>query len=337
MRAVLVESPGGPQALRLAQVPDPEPGPGQLLVDVAAAGVNRADLLQRAGHYPSPPGAPPWPGLEVAGTVVAVGASASTPDAGGGGPHPAAAPQVGDRVAALLAGGGYAERVVVDATHVLPVTSALSLVDAAGLPEAVATLWSNMRAAHLAPGETVLVHGGSGGVGSVAVQVLHALGHRVVATAGGAERCARVAALGADVVVDHRTQDVREVVQGTTDGRGVDVVLDVLGGRALGDNVRLLAEGGRLVVIGLQQGARGELDLPTLMARRGSVVATTLRDRPAAQKTRIVRDVREHVWPLVLDGRVRPVVQERLPLTEAARAHELLERGDVFGKVLLLP
>ncbi|TFH72040.1 NAD(P)H-quinone oxidoreductase [Cellulomonas sp. HD19AZ1] len=334
MRAVVVDSPGGPQALRVAQVPEPEPGPGQLLLDVAAAGVNRADLLQRAGHYPSPPGAPPWPGLEVAGTVAAVGPPATTHD---GAPLAGASPQVGDRVAALLAGGGYADRVVVDATHVLPVPAHVSLVDAAGLPEAVATLWSNMRAAHLAPGETVLVHGGSGGVGSVAVQVLHALGHRVVATAGGAERCARVAALGADVVVDHRAQDVREVVQGATEGRGVDVVLDVLGGRALGDNVRLLAEGGRLVVIGLQQGARGELDLPALMARRGSVIATTLRDRPAAQKTRIVQDVREHVWPLVLDGRVRPVVQERLPLAEAARAHELLERGDVFGKVLLLP
>ncbi|KSW30264.1 NAD(P)H-quinone oxidoreductase [Cellulomonas sp. B6] len=337
MRAVVVDSPGGPEALSLVELPDPVPGPGQLLLDVAAAGVNRADLLQRAGHYPSPPGAPPWPGLEVAGTVVAVGPPLAADRGSTGTTGTVPVPAVGDHVAALLAGGGYADRVTVDATHVLPVGSTEDLVDAAGLPEALATLWSNMRAAHLAPGETVLVQGGSGGVGSVAVQALHALGHRVIATAGGPARCARVADLGADVVVDHRAQDLAEVVQDATDGRGVDVVLDVLGGRALRDNVRLLAEGGRLVVIGLQQGARGELDLPSLMARRGSVIATTLRDRPAADKTRIVADVHEHLWPLVRDGRVRPVVQERVPLADAGRAHTMLEAGDVFGKLLLVP
>ena len=318
--------------LAVDRVRDPAPGPGQVLIDVVAAGVNRADLLQRAGHYPPPPGAPAWPGLEVSGVVRATGAPAD-------GPHDAlvAGPRVGDRVAALLAGGGYADRVAVDAALTLPVGGTVTVEDAAALPEALATVWSNLRAAHLAPGESVLVHGGSGGVGTVAVQLAHALGHRVLATAGGPERCARVRALGADVVVDHRTQDVGAAVRDATDGRGVDVVLDVLGGGALGTNVRLLAEGGRLVVIGLQQGRRGELDLPALMARRGSVIATTLRDRPAAQKAAIMADVRTHVWPLALDGRVRPVVHARVPLTDAPRAHELLESGEVFGKVLLVP
>ena len=337
VRAVVVTSPGGPDALRVEHVPDPVPGPGELLIDVAAAGVNRADLLQRRGRYPPPPGAPPWPGLEVSGVVVGVGPAAGA-GGGAGTPGPdAAVVRPGDRVAALLAGGGYAERVTVNASLTLPVPSESALQDAAGLPEALATVWSNFRAAALAPGETVLVHGGSGGVGSVAVQLAHALGHRVLATAGGPERCARVRALGADVVVDHRAQDVGEAVGAATGGRGVDVVLDVLGGGALAANVRLLAEGGRLVVIGLQQGSRGELDLPALMARRGSVVATTLRDRPLAQKARIMAEVREHVWPLVLAGRVRPVVHARLPLVDAPRAHEMLESGEVFGKLLLVP
>jgi len=337
VRAVVVSSPGGPDVLRAAHVPDPVPGRGEVLLDVAAAGVNRADLLQRAGHYPPPPGAPAWPGLEVAGVVVDVGPPATTGADAADGPAGPAAPRVGDRVAALLAGGGYAERVTVNASLTLPVDPLVDLVDAAALPEALATVWSNLCAARLAPGETLLVHGGSGGVGSVAVQLAHARGHRVVATAGGPDRCARVRELGADVVVDHRGQDVAAAVREATGGRGVDVVLDVLGGGALRSNVELLAEGGRLVVIGLQQGRRGELDLPALMARRGSVIATTLRDRPAAQKAAIMAGVREHVWPLVRDGRVRPVVHARLPLDEAPQAHRLLASGEVLGKVLLLP
>lgn len=337
MRAVVVTAPGGPQVLQLADVPDPAPGPGEILIEVAAAGVNRADLLQRAGHYSPPPGAPDTLGLEVAGVVVAVGPpgpATGAPDDTG---RPTPAPAVGDHVAALLAGGGYADRVTVRASQALVVPREGDLVPAAALPEALATVWSNLRAARIAPGETLLVHGGSGGVGTVAVQLAHALGHRVLATAGGPARCARVQDLGADVVVDHRTQDVGEAVREATGGRGVDVVLDVLGGRALRSNVALLAEGGRLVVIGLQQGRRGELDLPALMARRGSVVATTLRDRPPAQKAAIMADVRTHVWPLVLAGRVRPVVHARLPLADAARAHALLESGEVFGKLLLVP
>jgi NADPH:quinone reductase len=337
VRAVVVTSPGGPRVLRVEQVPDPTPGPGQVLIAVAAAGVNRADLLQRAGHYPPPPGAPAWPGLEVSGVVLDVGPSPAAAGPVAGLREGVPSPRAGDRVAALLAGGGYAERVTVDSSLILPIPPTGGLHDAAALPEALATVWSNLRAAAFGPGQTLLVHGGSGGVGSVAVQLAHALGHRVLATAGGAERCERVRALGADVVVDHRAQDVTRAVLDATDGRGVDVVLDVLGGRALASNVRLLAEGGRLVVIGLQQGRRGELDLPALMARRGSVIATTLRDRPAEQKAAIMADVRAHVWPLVLDGRVRPVVHARVPLADAPRAHEMLESGEVFGKVLLVP
>ncbi|WP_309134024.1 NAD(P)H-quinone oxidoreductase [Cellulomonas sp.] len=337
MRAVVVTRPGGPEVLRVEDVPEPVPGPGELLVQVVAAGVNRADLLQREGHYPPPPGAPAWPGLEVSGIVVGVGPDAADAPGGRGGLPAGAGPRVGDPVVALLAGGGYAERVTVAASHALPPPDGVGLADAAALPEAVATVWSNLRAARLAPGETLLVHGGSGGVGSVAVQLGRALGARVVATAGGAQRCTRVAALGADVVVDHREEDVPARVREATDGRGVDVVLDVLGGRALGTNVSLLAEGGRLVVIGLQQGRRGELDLSALMARRGSVIGTTLRDRPAAQKAAIMAEVAEHVWPLVAAGRVHPVVHARLPLHEAGEAHRLLASGEVLGKLLLEP
>jgi NADPH:quinone reductase len=325
VRAVTVPEPGGPDALVPTTVPDPEPGPGQVLVRVAAAGVNRADLLQRAGHYPSPPGSPPWPGLEISGTVTGVGPEVT-------------AWSVGDDVCALLGGGGYAEQVVVDAGHVLPVPDGVSLVDAAALPEAVCTAWSNLvDVGRLALGEQVLVHGGSGGVGSIAVQLAAALGARVLTTAGGPERAARCRDLGADVAVDHRAGDVRAAVLDATDGRGVDVVLDVLGAAALADNLAVLATEGRLVVIGLQRGRRAEIDLNLLMTRRASVSGTTLRSRPAAQKTALVQAVRERVWPMVADRSVRPVVHARLPLAEAARAHALLDSGVVFGKLLLVP
>ncbi|MFC8600007.1 NAD(P)H-quinone oxidoreductase [Isoptericola sp. NPDC057191] len=325
MRAVTISAPGGPGKLTLSLVNLDKPGPGEVLVDVAAAGVNRADLLQRAGNYPPPPGAPEWPGLEISGTVRALG-----PGVTGWAP--------GDRVVALLEGGGYAEQVVVRAGQLLPVPDGVDLVDAAGLPEAVCTAWTNLvDTGHLHAGETVLVQGGSGGVGSVAVQLAAALGARVVATAGGAERVARCVALGATVGVDHRSQDVVTAVREATGGRGADVVLDVLGGGGLADNVRALAPGGRLVVIGLQQGRHGELDLSALMAKRAWVTGTTLRSRSADEKAALVATVCERVWPLVADGRVRPVVHARLPLADAARAHELLESGEPFGKVLLVP
>lgn len=328
MRAVVVAEPGGPEVLVPREVPVPSPGPGEVLVAVEAAGVNRADLLQRAGAYPSPPGSPPWPGLEAAGVVQALGPTT------GEGP---AACAVGDRVAVLLGGGGYAEHVVAPVALTLPVPDGLSSAEAAALPEALATVWSNLREADARAGETILVRGGSGGIGSIAVPLARLLGLRVVATAGGPQRVARVAALGADVVLDHRADDLADQVLAATDGRGVDVVLDVLGAGGLEDNVRVLATGGRLVVIGLQKGRRGTLDLGALMARRGRVIATTLRSREPADKARIMAEVRERVWPFVLDGRLRPVLHATLPLDDARRAHELLESGEVFGKLVLLP
>lgn len=310
--------------MQVDEVADPVAGPGELLVEVAAAGVNRADVLQRQGHYPPPPGAPQWPGLEVSGVVAALG-----PGTDGW--------TVGDRVAALLPGGGYAERAVATAALCLPVPDGLGTVEAAALPEALATVWSTLQAARLADGDTLLVRGGSGGVGSVAVQVGRALGHRVLATAGGADRCARVRELGADVVVDHRLPDVAGRVLDATDGRGVDVVLDVLGAGGLAENVAMLADDGRLAVIGMQQGRRAELDLGLLMERRATVLATALRSRPLAQKVAIMAEVADRLWPLVASGAIRPVVETRIPLAQAARGHQLMEAGAAFGKILLVP
>ncbi|MBT0993325.1 NAD(P)H-quinone oxidoreductase [Cellulomonas sp. DKR-3] len=336
MRAVVITRPGGPDVLEVHDVAEPAPGPGELLVDVVAAGVNRADVLQREGHYPPPPGVPPWPGLEVAGVVREVGPSDEPAGSPAAGSDEVWRP--GDRVAALLGGGGYAERVVVPTALALRVPDSLALPEAAALPEALVTAWMVLETADARPGEAILVRGGSGGVGSVAVQLAAARGLRVLATAGGAQRVARVAELGgADVVLDHRSDDLVEQVREATSGRGADVVLDVLGAGGLEENVAVLALDGRVVVIGLQQGRRGTLDVGELLARRGSLRATTLRSRPARDKARLVAAVREHAWPLVTAGRVRPVVHATLPLDQAGRAHELLTSGEVFGKLLLEP
>jgi putative PIG3 family NAD(P)H quinone oxidoreductase len=342
--------------LALADRSGPVPGPGEVLVDVAAAGVNNADLLQVAGHYPPPAGAPDWPGLEVSGTVVAVGpaetegeqgaddaGSSRGPSDRGAGTPSTTVPRlaVGDRVAALLTGGGYAEQVAVPAAQVLPVPDGVDLVDAAALPEAACTVWSTLFSpdlgAGLRPGEWLLVHGGSGGVGSFAVQAARALGVHVVATAGGPERAARCRELGADVVVDHRAEDFVAAAREATGGRGVDVVLDVVGAAYLGRNLEALATGGRLAVIGLQRGRRGELDLGVLLAKRARVLGTTLRSRPAREKAAVVAGVAHDLWPAVAAGTVCPVVAARLPLAEAARAHAMLRAGEVFGKLVLLP
>lgn len=309
--------------MTMADHPEPPRGPGEVLIEVAAAGVNNADVLQRAGRYPPPPGAPDWLGLEVSGTVLA---------ADDGSAH-----RPGDHVVALLASGGYADRVVVPAGQVLPVPHGVGLVEAAALPEAACTVWSTFRAARLAAGEWVLVHGGSGGIGTTAVQVAVAVGARVIATAGGPERAARCLTLGAEVGVDHRGEDFVARVREATAGHGADVVLDVVGAAYLARNLEALATGGRLAVIGLQGGRRAELDLGTLLARRATVLGTTLRSRPAAEKAAIVAAVGEHVWPMVADGRVRPVVHATLPLERAEEAHALLASGAVFGKVLLTP
>ncbi len=327
MRAVLITDP---TELVLSDVEEPVAGPGEVLVEVAAAGVNRADLLQRSGHHPPPAGAPAWPGLEVSGVVTEIGPGVPGRAVGGW--------AVGDRVAALVSGGGYAERVAVPAGQLFPVPDGMDLVDAGGLPEAVCTTWTALReAGRMVPGESVLIRGGSGGVGSVAVQVAAALGAHVLATAGGPARTEQVAALGADQVFDHRAPALPGRVLDATAGRGVDVVLDVLGAGGLTENLRMLAVGGRVVVIGLQQGARGTIDLGDLLTRRASVSGTALRSRSVAEKAMVVRAVRDEIWPMLADGRLHPVVHARLPLADAARAHALLGSGTVLGKLLLLP
>ncbi|MEV5768906.1 NAD(P)H-quinone oxidoreductase [Micromonospora sp. NPDC052213] len=322
MRAMTIPEPGGPDALVWSEVPDPEPGPGEVVVDVRATAVNRADLLQRQGHYPPPPGAPAYPGLECSGVISATG-----PDVAGW--------EVGQEVCALLAGGGYAERVAVPAGQLLPVPAGVDLVDAAALPEVACTVWSNVvQLARLAKGETLLLHGGGSGIGTFAVQLGVALGATVVVTARAAKH-ERLRELGATHTIDYREQDFVEEVRRVTDGRGADVILDIMGASYLPRNVAALATDGRLVVIGMQGGRKGELDLGALLAKRGTVAATALRSRPREQKAEIVRGVRQQVWPLVEAGAVRPIVDRRLPITEAAQAHRLVESSDHVGKVLL--
>ncbi len=324
MRAVLVTEPGGPEVLEWQEVPDPEPGPGEVLIDVAAAGLNRADLLQRQGLYPPPPGVPPYPGMECSGRVVATGA-----DVTGWKP--------GDEVCALMAGGGYAEQAAVPAGQLLPVPDGLSVVDAAALPEATCTVYSNVfQVGGLTAGETLLVHGGASGIGTVAIQLAKANGARVICTAGTAEKLARCRALGADVAISYRNEDFVEVVKDATGGAGADVILDIMGASYLARNLSALATGGRLVIIGRQGGNRAELDLGVLQSKRAAIHATTLRARPLAEKAAIVSAVRENVWPLVSAGTLVPVIDQVLPMSSAAEAHRILEGGGQTGKLLLV-
>jgi putative PIG3 family NAD(P)H quinone oxidoreductase len=323
MRAITISEPGGPEVLQLQEVPDPEPKPGEVVVQVTATAVNRADLMQRQGHYPPPPGAAPYPGLECSGTVLELGEGVS-------------GWSVGDEVCALLAGGGYAERVAVPAEQLLPRPQRVDLVDAAALPEVTCTVWSNVfMTAGLRPGEVLLVHGGSSGIGTMAIQLGREAGARVAVTAGSAEKLRACQELGAQVLVNYREQDFVEVVREATGGAGADVVLDNMGAKYLARNVDVLAPNGRLVTIGLQGGRRAELDLGALLAKRAAVIATSLRARPLAEKAAIVAAVREHVWPLLDAGKVRPVVHARLSLAEAAAAHRLLEESSHVGKVVL--
>jgi putative PIG3 family NAD(P)H quinone oxidoreductase len=323
MRAIVITEPGGPQVLQIQDVPDPTAGPGEVLVRVAAAGVNRADLLQRMGHYPPPPGTPEYPGLEVSGTIEALGDGVD-------------GWSTGDQVGALLSGGGYAELVTVPAGQLLPVPAGVSLVEAAALPEVACTVWANVfMTAQLQPGEVLLVHGGSSGIGTMAIQLAKAAGARVAVTAGTAEKLERCRELGAEVLVNYKEQDFVEVVREATGGHGADVVLDTIGAKYLARNIDVLAPSGRQVTIGLQGGSRAELDLGLMMRKRIAVIAASLRARPAAEKATIVAAVREHVWPLVADGAVRPIVHTTMPLAEAGAAHELLEASTHVGKVLL--
>ncbi len=322
MRAVIATEPGGPEVLSVAEVPDPQPGPGEVVVAVAAAGLNRADLLQRQGFYPPPPGASEVIGMECSGTVAAVG-----PDVTGW--------SVGDEVCALLAGGGYAERVVVPAGQLMPVPDGVDLVTAAALPEVACTVWSNVfMVAGLQPQDALLVHGGAGGIGSFAIQLASQLGARVLTTGGTAEKLAACAALGADVTINYRDQDFVEVVREQTDG-GVDVILDNMGAAYLDRNIDALGTEGRLVIIGMQGGTKAELDINKLLRKRAAVIATALRSRPVPEKSAICASVVENVWPLVAEGLVRPIVDRTFPLAEAAAAHAYMESGDHSGKILL--
>ena len=323
MKAITLPSFGGPEVLTVSEIPTPGINADEVLVRVVAAGVNRADLLQRQGNYAPPPGESEIPGLEVSGIVVQVGSRVE-------------GWSEGDEVCALLAGGGYAEHVAVPAGQLLPVPAGISLVDAAALPEVTCTVWSNLvMTAGLQRGDTLLVHGGSSGIGTTAIQIAHRLGVRVAVTAGSPAKLERCRELGASILIDYKEQDFVEELRAATDGHGADVILDNMGAKYLPRNVAALATGGRLVIIGMQGGVKGELDIATLLRKRGTVVATSLRARPRAEKAAIVAEVREHVWPLVEAGEVVPVIHGRFPAREVARAHEELDKGTHIGKVLL--
>jgi putative PIG3 family NAD(P)H quinone oxidoreductase len=323
VRAIVPSGPGGPEVLQYVEVPDAVAAPGEVVLDVAATAVNRADLLQRQGLYPPPPGASDILGLECSGTVAALGDGVE-------------GPAVGDRVCALLSGGGYATQVAVPAGQLMPIPGGVDLETAAALPEVSATVWSNvMMVAGLRSGDTFLVHGGAGGIGTFAIQLAHAVGARILTTAGTPEKRSLCESLGAEVAIDYREQDFVEVVREVTDGRGVDVILDNMGASYLARNLSALATEGRLVVIGLQGGTTAEIDLNALLRKRAAVVATNLRGRPIGEKTTICAAVVEHVWPLVADGTIRPVIGHTFSLAEAAEAHRLMESGAATGKIVL--
>ena len=318
-----ITAPGPPEVLKLARRPVVPPGAGEVLIRVAATGVNRPDVHQRQGNYPPPPGASDIPGLEVAGEIVAVGEGVTEW-------------RTGDSVCALVAGGGYAEYCLAPAPQCLPVPKGLTAVEAAGIPETFFTVWTNVfERGRLAAGETLLVHGGSSGIGTVAIQLGRAFGARVFATAGSPEKCAACATLGAERAINYRDEDFVAVVKGRTDGRGADVILDMVGGDYIPRNVDCLALEGRLVLIALQRGARAELNFATLMFRRLTITGSSLRPRTVEQKGAIARALRANVWPLLESGQVRPIVHARFPLAEAAAAHRLMESSTHIGKIIL--
>ncbi|MGW0870718.1 NAD(P)H-quinone oxidoreductase [Streptomyces sp. NPDC002740] len=324
MHAITIPEPGGPEALVWDEVPDPVPGTGEVLVEVVAGAVNRADILQRQGFYDPPPGASRYPGLECSGRIVEVGPGVS-------------GWSVGDEVCALLAGGGYAEKVAVPAGQLLPVPDGVDLRRAAALPEVTSTVWSNVfMIAHLRPGETLLVHGGSSGIGTMAIQLAKAVGARVAVTAGTKEKLDQCAALGADILINYREQDFVAELKQATDGAGADVILDNMGAKYLDRNVQALAVNGRLAIIGMQGGIKAELNIGALLGKRAAISATSLRARPLEEKTAIVAAVREHVWPLLAAGHVRPVVDREVPMSDAAEAHRIVEASSHVGKVLLV-
>ncbi|MEO7348777.1 MAG: NAD(P)H-quinone oxidoreductase [Terrimesophilobacter sp.] len=325
MRVVTITRPGGPESLQIAEVPDPIPAHGEVLIAIAAAGVNRADLHQREGNYPPPEGAPEWPGLEISGTVIGVGDGVTDIT-------------VGDRVCALLAGGGYAEKAVVARGLVLPVPDSLALDDAAALPEAIATVWSTVfMSAGLRAGETLLVHGGSGGIGTTAIQLARAMGCRVAVTCSTEAKLAVCRNLGADILINYQTEDFVAEVLRSTDSVGADVILDAVGGAYLDRNLRALAPHGRIELIANQSAVPGELNIGRLMAKWGTVRASTLRARTLSEKEEIIASIRANAWPLVSNGLVSPVVDEKFRLDDARLAHEKMASGHHIGKLLLLP
>ncbi|GBQ81083.1 zinc-dependent alcohol dehydrogenase [Gluconacetobacter johannae DSM 13595] len=332
MRAVTIREPGGPEAMVLTDLPLPEPGPGEVLVRVMAAGLNRPDLMQRQGLYPPPPGASPILGLEIAGEIVAVGPVTTSPGTPAG-----SVPAIGTRVCALTNGGGYADYCVVPAGQCLPWPDGYDAIRAAALPETFFTVWSNLvMTAHLAAGERVLIHGGSGGIGTAAIQVARALGAVPYATAGSADKCAQCVALGAEAAIDYRHEDFVDRIAALTDKRGVDVILDVIGGPYLERNLRCLAPDGRLVIIALQGGARAQdVGLARIMTRRLTVTGTTLRPRDAAYKARIAQGLHQTIWPLLAKRIIAPLIHATFPFPHVTEAHKLMESGVHSGKIVL--
>ncbi|XAS68469.1 NAD(P)H-quinone oxidoreductase [Micrococcaceae bacterium Sec5.7] len=326
MKAVYISEAGGPEVLEIREVPAPVPGDGEVLIDVVAAGLNRADVQQRKGFYPPPAGVSEVPGLEVSGRIAGFGPGVSKPFS------------VGDKVVALLAGGGYAQQVAVPADQVLRIPDGVDLVSAASLPEVAATVYSNLiMTAQLQAGETVLIHGATGGIGTMAIQLAKAFGAKVATTAGTAEKVNTAKAyLGADIAINYAEEDFPESLRAQNEGRGADVILDVVGAKYLQQNVDALNEYGRLVVIGLQGGTKGELDLGALLRKRAVVVATALRPRTVEEKGVIMNAVREAVWPLIADGRIRPLVARTFPLDQVRAAHKYFDSGDHVGKILLV-
>ena len=324
MRCVEITAPGGPEVLRVGERPDPAPGNGELLIAVAAAGVNRPDVLQRRGHYPPPPGASDIPGLEIAGTIAAIGAGVD-------GWH------VGDRVCALVSGGGYATRCLAPAPQCLPVPASLDVIAAAAIPETFFTVWANVfDRGRLNAGETALFHGGTSGIGTTAIQLAAARGIRVLATAGSDEKCRAIEALGAARGINYRTEDFAAVIKEFTGGRGVDLILDIVGADYFAQNIAALAVDGRLVEIGMMGGKTvASIDLGQVLRRRLTVTGSTLRARTVEEKGAIAAALRREVWPLLESGRIKPLIDRTFPLEDAAAAHRLMESSQHVGKIVL--
>jgi NADPH2:quinone reductase len=324
MRAIEITQPGPPDVLQLVERPDPFPAAGEILIDVTAAGVNRPDVLQRLGKYPVPPGASDIPGLEVAGVVAALGA-----DVRGW--------STGEPICALLAGGGYAERAVAPQEQCLPIPEGLTAIQAAGIPETFFTVWTNVfQRGQLKPGETILIHGGTSGIGTTAIQLAHVFGARVFTTAGSDDKCAAAKKLGADEAFNYRTQDWVAAAKELTAGRGVDLILDMVGGDYIARNLDLLKVEGRLVQIAFLKSAKAELDFSVMMRKRQWITGSTLRPRTPAEKGVIARELLAHVWPLLESGSVAPVIHQTFPLADAAAAHRMMEAGTHIGKLVLV-